>query len=125
MPAAISSRSPHRAQKLPARAATVGERQRLSSASLTTEKKSDMTSQIEHPPFGRAAKMRFLQAFNKVLDRLEEARADGDPDRIRLLEAEAKDLEWKLRKAGNPDPDAVAASHERAARFMGPPRHAT
>lgn len=85
-----------------------------------------MISQIEHPPFGRATKMRFLQALNKVMGRLEEARADGGLDRIRLLEAEEKVLEWKLGKASNPDPDGVAAWHERADRYVAPPPpHAT
>ncbi len=87
------------------------------------EQEGDMASLMDHPPFGRAAKMRFLQALNKVIDRLEEDRKVGNPDRIRVLEEQEKVLRWQLNKACNPDPEAVAAWHERAIP-IGPPPHA-
>ena len=83
-----------------------------------------MASQMDHPPFGRAAKMRFLQALNKVINQLEESRKVGNPDKIRVLEEQEKVLEWKLNKACNPDPEAVAAAYERAMKFTMPPPYA-
>ena len=90
-----------------------------------TKKESNMVLQMEHPPFGRPAKMEFLQALNKVNDQLEEARKAGDSDRIRALEEQGKVLEWQLDKACNPDPEAVAAARERAIRIPWPPSHPT
>ena len=80
-----------------------------------------MESQMEHPPFGRPAKMRFLQALNMVTDQLEVARNADDPDWIRALEELEKVLSWKLDKACNPDPEEVAAARERAIRIEFPP----
>ena len=83
-----------------------------------------MAPQMEHPPFGKSAKMTFLKALNAVIKQLEDARNAGDTDRSRVLEEQEKVVRWKLMKATTPDPEAVAAWHERADKFMGPPPHA-
>ena len=105
----------------------------LFSASVTTDKESDMVAETESLRRSAAPSpkprfimeyggpvMDFTQARNDVMDRLDVARAAGDEDQARRLEEEAEVLWWKMCKAMKPDrevPELILA------RFDNYPDH--
>ncbi len=63
----------------------------------------------------------FRRAHNRVLARLEEARAAGDEDAARRLEEEAEVLRWKKLKMMMPDREVPAAILEKFDKYEDHP----
>ena len=82
----------------------------------------DETTRTRPPRFiGRGYPLGFRQARNRVLDRLEEARAAGDEEAARRLEEEHEVLRWKTHKALMPDREVPAEILEKFDKYEDHP----